>query len=90
VVADSINCRASTNGIAAYACDLKFAGKTVLINGRKAHELLGTLIEAGTTSRQEAGTLHYALDRLSCEITPSEIRRKSGRGSECKFESGSQ
>ncbi len=90
VAADSIDCRASTDGSAAHTCDLKFATKTVSINGRKAHELLATLVEAGTASRQEAGALPHAIDRLSCEITPSEIRRKSGKGSECQFESGPQ
>lgn len=88
VAADSIDCRASIAGSAAYTCDLKFATKSVSINGRKAHELLATLVEAGTASRQEAGALPHAMGRLSCEITPSEIRRKSGKGSECQFEPG--
>jgi cytochrome c oxidase subunit II len=86
IEADSINCRAGAAGLASYACDLKFANKSVVIHGRKAHELVATLIEAGTASHQEEGTLHHALNHLSCEITPSEIQHKVGGGSECRFE----
>ncbi len=86
VEADSINCRADTAELTSYTCNLKFANRIALVKGRKAHELLATLIEAGTASHNEESTLHHALDHVSCEITPSEIQRKAGGGSECRFE----
>jgi hypothetical protein len=86
IEASSINCRKSSAAIAAFACGLDFAGKPVSVQGRKAHELLATLAEAGTASRQEAGMLHYNIDHLKCEVRTSEILRSAGSGSECRFD----
>lgn len=47
VKADEVVCRAGNVDITAFQCDLAFGAKKVLLQGRRAHELLATILEAG-------------------------------------------
>jgi cytochrome c oxidase subunit II len=72
VEADSIICRASNVALANRACDLKFGTKTIIIKGRKAHELFATLAEIGAPSSGAAGTIDYSISHVKCAIDPGE------------------
>ena len=88
VSAKSVVCRAGNVDIAAFACELMFGGKKVVLTGRRAHELLATLREAGAPAEGAAGTIYVALHAMRCTIDPDAIARKDGSGAACAFVPG--
>ncbi len=88
VDADSVVCSESNVAITRRSCDLKFAGKTVALTGRKAHELYATLVEIGVPPDGAAGTIYESLSHLSCAIDPGEIQQNAGGGAQCQFDPG--
>jgi len=85
VSADKITCRASNVDITEHSCDLAFGKKTVMLMGRRAHELYTTLAEIGVQSEGAAGSSFAALSNLKCAINPSEVQQKSGGGAHCDY-----
>jgi hypothetical protein len=70
VSADKITCRASNVDITEHSCDLAFGKKTVMLMGRRAHELYTTLAEIGVQVEGAAGSSFAALSNLKCAINP--------------------
>jgi len=85
VSADKITCRASNVDITEHSCDLAFGKKTVMLMGRRAHELYTTLAEIGVQVEGAAGSSFAALSNLKCAINPSEVQQKSGGGAHCDY-----
>lgn len=85
VSADKITCRASNVDITEHSCDLAFGKKTVMLMGRRAHELYTTLAETGVQAEGAAGSSFAALSNLKCAINPSEVQDKSGGGAHCDY-----
>jgi len=85
VTADSVSCRASNVDITSHVCELTFGKKTVKLQGRQAHEVFATVLEAGVAPDAAAGTIFEALSQLACTINPGEIQQKAGGGANCKF-----
>ncbi len=85
VSADKITCRASNVDITEHSCDLAFGKKTVMLMGRRAHELYTTLAEIGVQADGAAGSSFAALSDLKCAINPSEVEDKSGGGAHCDY-----
>jgi hypothetical protein len=85
VSADKITCRASNVDITEHSCDLAFGKKTVMLMGRRAHELYTTLAEIGVQAEGAAGSSFAALSDLKCAINPSEVEDKSGGGAHCDY-----
>jgi hypothetical protein len=85
VSADKIACRASNVDITEHSCDLAFGKKTVMLMGRRAHELYTTLAEIGVQAEGAAGSSFAALSDLKCAINPSEVEDKSGGGAHCDY-----
>jgi len=85
VSADKITCRASNVDITEHSCDLAFGKKTVMLMGRRAHELYTTLAEIGVQAEGAAGSSFAALSNLKCAINPSEVQQKSGGGAHCDY-----
>lgn len=85
VSADKITCRASNVDITEHSCDLAFGKKTVMLMGRRAHELYTTLAEIGVQAEGAAGSSFAALSNLKCAINPSEVQDKSGGGAHCDY-----
>lgn len=85
VSADKITCRASNVDITEHSCDLAFGKKTVMLMGRRAHELYTTLAEIGVQVEGAAGSSFAALSNLKCAIDPSEVQDKSGGGAHCDY-----
>lgn len=85
VSADKITCRTSNVDITEHSCDLAFGKKTVMLMGRRAHELYTTLAEIGVQVEGAAGSSFAALSNLKCAINPSEVQDKSGGGAHCDY-----
>lgn len=85
VSADKITCRASNVDITEHSCDIAFGKKTVMLMGRRAHELYTTLAEIGVQVEGAAGSSFAALSNLKCAINPSEVQDKSGGGAHCDY-----
>jgi hypothetical protein len=85
VSADKITCRASNVDITEHSCDPAFGKKTVMLMGRRAHELYTTLAEIGVQAEGAAGSSFAALSNLKCAINPSEVQDKSGGGAHCDY-----
>jgi hypothetical protein len=85
ISADKVTCRASNVDITAHSCDLVFGKKTVMLMGRRAHELYATLAEIGVPPDGAAGSVFEALANLKCAINPSEVQQKSGGGAHCDY-----
>ena len=85
VSVDKITCRASNVDITEHSCDLAFGKKTVMLMGRRAHELYTTLAEIGVQAEGAAGSSFAALSNLKCAINPSEVQDKSGGGAHCDY-----
>jgi hypothetical protein len=96
IVADTIVCSASDVDITAHSCTLTFGpalsfliGPAIAyLNGRKAHELYATMVEAGVPSEGSAGAVQEKLSHLVCTIIPHEIAKKGGGGAKCTFDVG--
>jgi hypothetical protein len=88
VKADLIVCRAGNVDITAFQCDLTFGAKKIALQGRRAHELFATVLEAGVPGEGAAGTIYEALHNLSCTIDPPTIAQNSGAGADCTFDPG--
>jgi hypothetical protein len=82
---DKVTCRASNVDITSHSCDLVFGEKTVMLMGRRAHELYATLAEAGVPPEGAAGSIFEAVANLKCAITPSEVQEKGGGGAHCDY-----
>lgn len=85
VRADSVVCRVGNVDITQHDCTLTFGNRTVREDGRRAHEFYTTLIEVGVRPEGAAGSLHFALSALVCNVDPQVIRQRAGGGAECSF-----
>jgi hypothetical protein len=88
VKAKAIVCHASNVDINNFSCELSFDACTVDLTGRRAHELIATLSEAGVEADVGVGQIYEALKALVCTLEPSEIKDKSGAGAKCTFTPG--
>ena len=88
VKSDAVVCRAGNVDITTFRCDLTFGAKKVSLQGRRAHELFATILEAGVPGEGAAGTIYAALHNLSCTIDPPTIAQNSGAGADCTFDPG--
>jgi len=86
VKADKIVCLAGNVDITVHECTLTFGARTVTLQGRRAHELYATLVEAGVPSDGAAGKIYEALTALACTIKPADIG--SGGGADCSYGPG--
>ena len=86
VKSDAVVCRAGNVDITTFQCDLTFGTKKVSLQGRHAHELFATILEAGVSGEGAAGTIYAALHNLSCTIDPPTIAQNSGAGADCTFD----
>jgi hypothetical protein len=89
VAADAISCRASNVDIALHACDLAFGPARVAVDGRRAHELMATLLEAGVKPEGAAGSTTVGLKNLACTIDPNAVKQRAGGGAQCRFDPAS-
>jgi hypothetical protein len=85
ISADKVTCRAGNVDITAHSCDLVFGKKTVMLMGRRAHELYATLAEIGVPADGAAGSMFEAVANLKCAINPSEVQEKAGGGAHCDY-----
>jgi hypothetical protein len=85
ISADKVTCRMSNVDFTAHSCDLIFGKKTVMLMGRRAHELYSTLAEIGVPADGAAGSTFEAVANLKCAITPSEVKQKAGGGAHCNY-----
>jgi hypothetical protein len=88
VKSDAVVCRAGNVDITNFRCDLTFGPRKVSLQGRHAHELFATILEAGISGEGAAGTIYEALHNLSCTIDPPTIAQNSGAGADCTFDPG--
>jgi hypothetical protein len=86
VTADEIVCRTSNVDIAARSCEMTFNASKRGVTGGQANELFATLATAGVTPEGAAGSNFENISKLNCTVDPNEIRRKSGGGADCSFE----
>ncbi len=87
VIAEAVTCRISDIDITSHSCELTFGVKKVSFEGRKAHELYATLIEAGAPSDGAAGSIYEGIANLDCTVNPAEVKQEGGGGATCKFTS---
>ena len=85
VAADKVACRAGNVDLTSHSCELAFDSKTVMLSGRRAHELYATLAEIGVAPDGAAGSTFEALSNLKCTIDPNEVKQKSGGGAHCDY-----
>jgi hypothetical protein len=85
VTTDKLTCRASNVDITSHSCELSFGTKTVMLSGRRAHELYATLAEIGVAPDGAAGSIFEALSNLKCTIDPNEVKQKAGGGAHCDY-----
>jgi hypothetical protein len=85
VAAGKVACRAGNVDLTSHSCELAFDSKTVMLSGRRAHELYATLAEIGVAPDGAAGSTFEALSNLKCTIDPSEVKQKSGGGAHCDY-----
>ena len=88
VTADKIVCRVSNVDITARSCELTFRGAKQTITGRRASEIFATEVMAGVPAGGAAGPMFESLSKLNCTLDPAEIRKKTGGGADCSFETG--
>jgi hypothetical protein len=88
VTADKIVCKVSNVDITVRSCELTFKGARQTITGRRASEIFATEAMAGVPPDGAAGSMVESLSKLSCTLDPAEIRKKSGEGATCSFETG--
>jgi hypothetical protein len=89
VAADAVSCRASDVDIALHACNLGFGASRVAVDGRRAHELMATLLEAGVKSESAAGSVTVGVKNLACTIDPNAVKERAGGGAQCRFDATS-
>ena len=87
VTAEKVACRSSNVDITAHSCDLTFGGKTVTLEGRGAHKLYATLLEAGIEADPGAGNIWACVSKLNCAIDVAEVKDKAGGGAICHYTS---
>jgi hypothetical protein len=85
VAADKVACRAGNVDLTSHSCELAFDSKTVMLSGRRAHELYATLAEIGVAPDGAAGSTFEALSNLKCTIDPNEVKQKSGGEAHCDY-----
>ncbi len=85
VSAAKVTCKASNVDITAHSCDLVFGKKTVMLIGRRAHELYATLAEIGVEGDGAAGSIFEAVANLKCTIDPNEVKENAGGGAHCDY-----
>jgi len=85
VTAAKLTCRASNVDLTSHSCELAFDSKTVMLSGRRAHELYATLAEIGVQADGAAGSTFEAVSNLKCAIDPNEVKDKSGGGAHCDY-----
>ena len=85
ILADNVVCRAGNVDITHHACDINFRGRTFSLNGRRAHELYATLLEAGVVGEGAAGTMHAQMQGLNCVVEPREVADRAGGGAKCTW-----
>ena len=83
VLADRISCSAGDVDISEHSCELKFGNTTRVLNGRRAHEIFATLVEALVPPDGAAGRIFEVISHLSCAIDPNEVKEKDGGGADC-------
>lgn len=93
VAARSIDCRISTTDIAVRTCDISFEDRRhpprrLSWRGRAANELFATLTTARIAPEGDAAPTSFKLNNLVCTVDPNEIRRRTGGGADCTFETG--
>jgi hypothetical protein len=66
----------------------RYASRGISLQGRHAHELFATILEAGMPGEGAAGTIYEALHNLTCTIDPPTIAGNSGAGADCTFDPG--
>ena len=88
VRADKIDCRASNVAISQRSCVLTFGAHVGRLKGRRANELLATMLEAGVAGDAGAGSVFESLTKLVCTIDPSEVKQNAGGGASCAFQAG--
>jgi hypothetical protein len=85
LTARKLTCRASNVDLTAHSCEISFDGKTVMLSGRRAHELYATLAEIGVPADGAAGSTFEAVSNLKCTIDPNQVKQKSGGGAHCDY-----
>jgi hypothetical protein len=85
VAAGKVACRAGNVDLTSHSCELAFDSKTVMLSGRRAHELYATLAEIGVAPDGAAGSTFEALSNLKCTIDPNEVKQKSGGEAHCDY-----
>jgi hypothetical protein len=88
VTAASVVCRVSNVDITDRSCELTFRTNKRTVHGREANEIYSTMAAAGIAAEGAAGSLVESVSKLECTIDPSEIKRKTGGGADCAFETG--
>ena len=79
VKSDAVVCRAGNIDVTAFQCDLIFGAKKVSLQGRRAHELFATILEADVPGEGAAGTIYETMHNLSCTIDTATIALISGK-----------
>ena len=85
VAAGKLTCRAGNVDLTSHSCELAFDSKTVMLSGRRAHELYATLAEIGVQADGAAGSTFEAVSNLKCAVDPNEVKQKSGGGAHCDY-----
>ncbi len=88
VTSPQVTCRMGNVDITRHACDLKFGGNTVTLNGRAGQELLATMMENGVQADGAAGTIYYSVAPISCTINATDVQSNGGGGAHCTYTNG--
>jgi hypothetical protein len=86
VTSDSVVCRAGNVDITRHRCELTFGKRVIPLEGRAAHELYATLLEAGVESEGAAGTSYVQVKSLVCLVEPRIVAQRSGGGAMCHWD----
>ena len=86
VEAATVVCRTSNVDITSRYCELTFGTHRRILKGRQANELNATAAVAGVRSEGAAGLIIASFSHLACTIDPNEIKRETGSGAECTFD----
>jgi len=86
VAAEKLSCRTSNVDITSHSCEMKFGSHTIVLHGRRAHELFATIAEIGVPAEGAAGSIFEAVSNLNCTINPREVKENSGGGAHCQYD----
>ena len=81
----AIACRSGDVDLAMHECTIQYGLHTITLEGRYAHELYATMVEASIQSGGAAGSVYESVTDLHCVIEADQISDEGGGGATCSY-----